>query len=110
MQPLKGTVRKRSSLGVIYWEMVTRLVTGSYLRPYAEYTEIKYDYQIIYQTAVHGKRPTFHVRPLLPCHRSAPRNTCRPSMRKWCRHAGHRSRTRGHLLRSSLKVRRLGTP
>ncbi len=47
------------SIGVIFWELATRLVTGVYARPFAEFSELKYDYQIIYQTATQQLRPTF---------------------------------------------------
>jgi serine/threonine protein kinase len=47
------------SMAVIFWELGTRLVTGVYARPFAEYAELKYDYQIIYQTATQQLRPTF---------------------------------------------------
>eukprot|EP01128_Nolandella_sp_AFSM9_P003772 TRINITY_DN1652_c0_g1_i2.p1 TRINITY_DN1652_c0_g1~~TRINITY_DN1652_c0_g1_i2.p1 ORF type:complete len:631 (+),score=151.83 TRINITY_DN1652_c0_g1_i2:46-1893(+) len=47
------------SIAVILWEMATRIVGGKYVRPFSEYSEIRYDYQIIFQTATHQKRPTF---------------------------------------------------
>mmetsp|Transcript_4738 Transcript_4738/g.5133 ORF Transcript_4738/g.5133 Transcript_4738/m.5133 type:complete len:757 (+) Transcript_4738:39-2309(+) len=45
------------ALGVIFWEMVTRCVTGVYTQPYSEYN-IQFDFQIIIQSAKEDKRPT----------------------------------------------------
>lgn len=58
------------SLGVIIWEMSSRLIKNKHCKPYSEYPEIRYDYQIIIQAAL-GKRPTIlpechkHVRSLI---------------------------------------------
>jgi len=52
------------SLGIIIWEIVTCLLTGKHQKPYSEYTEIKHDYQIIFQVAQFKKRPT--ISPLCP--------------------------------------------
>lgn len=46
------------SLGVILWELVTRLVTGKYYRPYGDYAYIQFDFQIIIQAAKKFCRPT----------------------------------------------------
>jgi hypothetical protein len=46
------------SLGIILWELVTRLVTGTYERPYSEYTYINFDFQIVIQAAKKGIRPS----------------------------------------------------
>jgi serine/threonine protein kinase len=46
------------SLGIMLWEMVYRCVTGEYKRPYAEFTFISNQLQIIVQTAQCGLRPT----------------------------------------------------
>jgi hypothetical protein len=46
------------SLGVILWELVTRLVTGKYYRPYGDYSYIQFDFQIIIQAAKKFCRPT----------------------------------------------------
>ena len=45
------------SIGVILWEMVVRVIKGRYERPYSEFPELEYDFQIIVQTA-RGKRCT----------------------------------------------------
>lgn len=45
------------SVGVILWEMVVRVVKGRYERPYSEFPELEYDFQVIVQTA-RGKRCT----------------------------------------------------
>lgn len=47
------------SLGVIIWEIVTRIVTGDYHRPYSEYPELQFDFQVIIQTSK-GKRCSIH--------------------------------------------------
>ena len=44
------------SLGIILWEAVARILTGEYQRPYKEYN-YKIDFQIIINSAKHGKRP-----------------------------------------------------
>ena len=45
------------SVGVIIWEIITRIVTGKYCRPYSEYPELQFDFQVIVQTS-RGKRCT----------------------------------------------------
>jgi serine/threonine protein kinase len=45
------------SYGIILWELVTRCITGQYHRPYSEYPNLKFDFQIIIQTAQSGLRP-----------------------------------------------------
>jgi serine/threonine protein kinase len=45
------------SYGIILWELVTRCITGQYHRPYSEYPNLKFDFQIIIQTAHSGLRP-----------------------------------------------------
>ena len=47
------------SLGVIIWEVITRVVAGVYKRPYGEYPELQFDFQVIIQTS-RGKRCTIH--------------------------------------------------
>jgi len=46
------------SIGIILWELVNRLITGDYLRPYKEYTNLVLDFQIIVQVAKNSLRPT----------------------------------------------------
>lgn len=46
------------SLAIILWELIAKVITGSYHRPYGEYTFICYDFQIIIQVAKNGTRPT----------------------------------------------------
>jgi hypothetical protein len=45
-------------LGVVLWELVQRCITGIYARPYQEYPNLHFDFQIIIQTAKKGLRPT----------------------------------------------------
>ena len=52
------------SIGVILWEIVSRVLTGEYQRPYKEFKEIKIDFQIIIASAKKGRRPT--IPPLTP--------------------------------------------
>lgn len=47
------------SVGVIIWEIITRIVSGKYCRPYSEFKELQFDFQIIVQTS-RGKRCTIH--------------------------------------------------
>jgi len=46
------------SIGVVIWELVVRLVKNKHCKPYSEYSDIKYDYQIIFQVAQNQRRPT----------------------------------------------------
>jgi len=46
------------SIGIVLWEMVQRCITGVYSRPYQEYPNLHFDFQIIIQTAKKGLRPT----------------------------------------------------
>ena len=46
------------SLGVIFWELISRCIQGTYERPYGEYKHLVFDFQIIIQTAKKGLRPT----------------------------------------------------
>jgi serine/threonine protein kinase len=46
------------SLGIIVWEIVTCIITGELQRPYGEFPDIKYDYQIIFNVAQKSLRPT----------------------------------------------------
>jgi len=52
------------SMGIIIWEMVTCLLTGKHQKPYSEFNDIKYDYQIIFQVAQRKRRPS--ISPLCP--------------------------------------------
>lgn len=53
------------SIGVILWEMVARIVKGKYVRPYSEFPELQFDFQVIVQTA-RGKRCTIPAATPLP--------------------------------------------
>jgi ankyrin repeat protein len=46
------------SIGMVLWELVTRCITGRYERPFAEFKNLHFDFQIIIQTAKKGLRPT----------------------------------------------------
>lgn len=46
------------SMGMILWELCTRVATGSYAPPYSEYPNIVLDIQIIAQAATKNLRPT----------------------------------------------------
>jgi serine/threonine protein kinase len=46
------------SLGMIIWEMALRVMTGAYVRPYSEFPQLQFDFQIIYASAVQNIRPT----------------------------------------------------
>lgn len=48
------------SLSVLLWEMMMKVVTGNYHRPYAEYPHLIVDYQIIIQVAKNKLRPKIH--------------------------------------------------
>ncbi len=46
------------SVGIIFWELAMRTLTGEYLMPYSEYPELVFDFQIIIQVAKNEKRPS----------------------------------------------------
>ena len=48
------------SFGIILWELTHRCIAGTYLKPYYEHKNLKYDFQIIIQTAKHNLRPSIH--------------------------------------------------
>ncbi|KAL6041653.1 Set3 complex subunit with deacetylase, meiotic-specific repressor of sporulation proteins [Balamuthia mandrillaris] len=45
------------SLGIVFWELVQRSMSGTYKKPYEEYN-FSLDVQILVQAAEHGLRPT----------------------------------------------------
>ena len=46
------------SMGMVFWELVVRCIMGRYERPFAEFKNLHFDFQIIIQTAKKGLRPT----------------------------------------------------
>jgi len=46
------------SIALVIWEIVCRLIIGEYQRPYGEFPHLKFDFQIIIQTAKQKLRPT----------------------------------------------------
>lgn len=52
------------SVGIIFWEIAQRALTGEYAMPYSEYQELVFDFQIIIQVAKNQRRPT--ISPLCP--------------------------------------------
>lgn len=46
------------SIGIVLWELVVCCIKGEYERPYQEYPNLHFDFQIIIQTAKKGLRPT----------------------------------------------------
>ncbi|GAM26319.1 hypothetical protein SAMD00019534_094940 [Acytostelium subglobosum LB1] len=46
------------SIGIIIWEMIIRCMRGKYERPYAEYKQIQFDFQILVLTSKKNIRPT----------------------------------------------------
>eukprot|EP01112_Ceratiomyxa_fruticulosa_P009777 TRINITY_DN2565_c0_g2_i1.p1 TRINITY_DN2565_c0_g2~~TRINITY_DN2565_c0_g2_i1.p1 ORF type:complete len:315 (+),score=51.74 TRINITY_DN2565_c0_g2_i1:796-1740(+) len=45
------------SMGIIIYEIVTRIMNGKYMRPYSEYKHVELDFQIVL-SAANGLRPT----------------------------------------------------
>jgi hypothetical protein len=37
------------SVGIVFWEIAQRALTGEYAMPYSEYQELVFDFQIIIQ-------------------------------------------------------------
>lgn len=50
------------SVGMIVWETVTRCMTGAHERPFSEFKNIKFDFQIIMHAAKKHVRPTIPAR------------------------------------------------
>eukprot|EP01122_Echinamoeba_exundans_P010444 TRINITY_DN3914_c0_g3_i1.p1 TRINITY_DN3914_c0_g3~~TRINITY_DN3914_c0_g3_i1.p1 ORF type:complete len:778 (+),score=208.17 TRINITY_DN3914_c0_g3_i1:126-2459(+) len=46
------------SVGVIIWELVYRILTGKYLRPFGEFKHLQFDFQILIQACKMNLRPT----------------------------------------------------
>lgn len=47
------------SFGIVLWEVLNRLVTGQYQRPYQEFAnELRFDFQIVIQVTQNNLRPT----------------------------------------------------
>lgn len=46
------------AIGMVFWELCTRVAKGEYNRPYIEYPDIKFDFQIITVVARDNLRPT----------------------------------------------------
>jgi len=46
------------SFSIMIWEIVTRCLTRTYHKPFAEYTNLKMDVQVLIQACKLGKRPT----------------------------------------------------
>jgi len=47
------------SASVVLWELIVRVLKGEYKRPYSEYTDIRFDFQLITHIADQKLRPTF---------------------------------------------------
>jgi serine/threonine protein kinase len=46
------------SMGIIFWEVINRVLKGVYEQPYSEYKNIQFDFQIIIQASKDNLRPT----------------------------------------------------
>jgi len=46
------------SIGIILWELVHRVICQEYAQPYSEFSELRFDFQIIIKSAKQGVRPT----------------------------------------------------
>ena len=46
------------ALGIILWEMVNRVIQGYYTRPYGEFKNLQYDFQVIVKVSKENVRPT----------------------------------------------------
>eukprot|EP01099_Mayorella_cantabrigiensis_P001575 TRINITY_DN1706_c0_g1_i3.p1 TRINITY_DN1706_c0_g1~~TRINITY_DN1706_c0_g1_i3.p1 ORF type:complete len:726 (-),score=149.15 TRINITY_DN1706_c0_g1_i3:421-2598(-) len=46
------------SIGIILWELVYRVINQEYAQPYSEFSELRFDFQIIIKSAKQGVRPT----------------------------------------------------
>jgi len=46
------------AIGIVLWELAARCIKRDYQRPYGEYPNLHFDFQIIIQTAKKGVRPT----------------------------------------------------
>jgi len=46
------------ALGIVLWELANRSCKGIYQRPYSEFKQIKFDFQIVISAAKSNRRPT----------------------------------------------------
>eukprot|EP01103_Thecamoeba_quadrilineata_P018105 TRINITY_DN6721_c0_g1_i1.p1 TRINITY_DN6721_c0_g1~~TRINITY_DN6721_c0_g1_i1.p1 ORF type:complete len:447 (-),score=68.95 TRINITY_DN6721_c0_g1_i1:84-1424(-) len=46
------------SVGVILWEVLNRVMTGTYQQPFSEFSNLQFDFQILIQVAKSNLRPT----------------------------------------------------
>lgn len=71
------------SIGIIFWELIVKLVTGHYQRPFAEYPAVSFGFQVVIMASRKGVRPTIPSCPkamqalLVSMWNSSPKN--RPS-------------------------------
>jgi len=49
------------AVGVILWELVFRVMEGCYARPYGEYHNLQYDFQVIVKVSKEHVRPTIPI-------------------------------------------------
>ena len=71
------------SIGIIFWELIVKLITGHYQRPFAEYPAVSFGFQVVIMASRKGVRPTIPSCPrtmqqlLISMWNSSPKN--RPS-------------------------------
>lgn len=46
------------SIGLIFWELVVKCVTGTYQRPFGEYPAVSFGFQVVIMASRKGTRPT----------------------------------------------------
>lgn len=46
------------SIGIIFWEMIVKVVTGNYQRPFGEYPAVSFGFQVVIMSSRKGVRPT----------------------------------------------------
>lgn len=46
------------SIGLIFWELVVKCVTGQYQRPFGEYPAVSFGFQVVIMASRRGTRPT----------------------------------------------------
>ena len=46
------------AMGIVFWEIVTRCISGMYKRPFSEFPNILMEYQVLVQVSKNNLRPT----------------------------------------------------
>jgi serine/threonine protein kinase len=48
------------SFGIVLWELVTRCIVGHYIQPFSEFSNIRFEFQLVIQVSKDAIRPSLH--------------------------------------------------